>query len=155
MTTYSSHAQAFLFLLCRYCVQVKGNHWVVPGFALCAVTDRRPAEMGVDWAKVLQWEIHSRSELPSPLQSAWCKLNEVPHYPPLPNPSHFPSAERAYAGGWQRYNQFAIHHWPYFNFVWKWHWLLTPTSAIRPRRNIWNGQRVWMERGKCFPRQFS
>lgn len=94
--------------------------------------------MGVDWVKVLQWEIHSRSELPSPLQSAWCKLNEV-SFPP-PNPSHFPSAERACAGGWQQYNQFAIHHWPYFNFVWKWHWLLTPTLEIRPRRNIWNGQ---------------
>lgn len=141
MTTYSDHTLVpppTPLFWCLHCVQVEGVYWVVPGIALCAVTDRRPAEMGVDWVKVLQWEIHSRSELPSPLQSAWCKLNEV-SFPP-PNPSHFPSAERACAGGWQQYNQFAIHHWPYFNFVWKWLWLLTPTSEIRPRRNILNGQ---------------
>lgn len=95
---------------------------------------RKRGEIG---GKALQWELHSRFELPSPLQSAWCKLNEV-HLPLPLHPSHSPSAERAHAGGWQRYNQFAIHHCPYFNlYVWKWHWLLTPTLAIRAKRNIW------------------
>lgn len=103
---------------------------------------RKRGEIG---GKALEWEPHSRFELPSPLQSAWCKLNEVPSPLPL-HPSHSPSAERAHAGGWQRYNQFAIHRWPYFNsYVWKWHWLLTPTLAIRAKRNIWNRQRVGVE----------
>lgn len=107
-TTYSGVLQRPCLSL-RYYVEMEGTIERSAKVALCAfwLTGglRKRGEIG---GKALQWELHSRFELPSPLQSAWCKLNEVP-LPLHLHPSHSPSAERAQAGGWQRYNQFAIH----------------------------------------------
>jgi len=117
-----------------------GHHQeICQGCLVCFLTDRRPAETGWDWGKGIAMgttlKIWIAFSTPiSLVQVKWSAFAPPPPSLSLPICRKSPSRRLTAL-------QSVCHSplcCPYFNlYMWKWHWLLTQTLAIRAKRNIW------------------